>query len=332
LLRGERFARSVEMENESGARPAVEREECIKWANVLDTLGVFPGEHKQDDAVVAAGLSLARACVHRDAQWLVAHFSPDEVVTRERLKDAMRAEAVSDPRAMFLARDPREGYVGDQLERAARMGYAPAQAMVSFFTDKDRLARAVASAEKGDRLGMYQLASCYWRGAVCTKDTAKALELWREAANLGCVYAAYYLGHFAFGPQDWERFYWWGVAAAPIYGSPVFDAIVSALPSFEDGENARCLHAIAPGIRARLALVHVEATSHPGVAKAAQRVVELHSAMTGRAREALACWSVVGRRLGLVKDVRMVVAKMAWEEAWHWRAGGGERSAPENAP
>jgi hypothetical protein len=48
------------------------------------------------------------------------------------------------------------------------------------------------------------------------------------------------------------------------------------------------------------------------------RVGELHAAMLGRARRAIDCWSVAALRCGVVKDVRVMIAKMAWAEAWRW--------------
>jgi hypothetical protein len=53
-----------------------------------------------------------------------------------------------------------------------------------------------------------------------------------------------------------------------------------------------------------------------------RRIVELYEgreAMMRRAREALACWSVVGRRLGVVRDIRIKIARPAWEEVELWR-------------
>jgi hypothetical protein len=47
-----------------------------------------------------------------------------------------------------------------------------------------------------------------------------------------------------------------------------------------------------------------------------ERVIELHAAMLGRARRAIDCWSMAGWRLRVVKDMRVVIAKMAWEEVW----------------
>jgi hypothetical protein len=47
-------------------------------------------------------------------------------------------------------------------------------------------------------------------------------------------------------------------------------------------------------------------------------VLELHEAMLRRAREAIDCWSVAARRCGVAKDMRLVIARLAWQEVWRW--------------
>jgi hypothetical protein len=44
----------------------------------------------------------------------------------------------------------------------------------------------------------------------------------------------------------------------------------------------------------------------------------LHDAMMGRARRAICCWSMAGQRLRVVKDMRVMIAKMLWKGAWQW--------------
>jgi hypothetical protein len=39
--------------------------------------------------------------------------------------------------------------------------------------------------------------------------------------------------------------------------------------------------------------------------------------MLDHAKEAIGCWSMAGRRRGVVKDIRVMIAKMAWEP-WLW--------------
>jgi hypothetical protein len=86
------------------------------------------------------------------------------------------------------------------------------------------------------------------------------------------------------------------------------------------------LHTIAPVLRAN---DDIEARRAFGSRNAMceirkfGRVIELHNAMLGRARAAIDCWSTVARRRGVVKDMRVTIAKMAWEEVWRW----GEKDA-----
>jgi hypothetical protein len=50
------------------------------------------------------------------------------------------------------------------------------------------------------------------------------------------------------------------------------------------------------------------------------RLLELYDAMLLCAKESIVCWSIVGLRCGLVKDVRVLIGKLAWQEAWRWSA------------
>jgi hypothetical protein len=56
--------------------------------------------------------------------------------------------------------------------------------------------------------------------------------------------------------------------------------------------------------------------------KGIRRILVLHDEMLGRARRAIDCWSMAARRCGVVKDMRVIIAKMAWEEAWRWGESG----------
>jgi TPR repeat protein len=75
-----------------------------------------------------------------------------------------------------------------QLERAAEMGYAPAQAhlaMSAGFAREAALAFSCAqtAAAAGNRAGIFQLADCFDIGRGCNVDKARALELLRSAAE-----------------------------------------------------------------------------------------------------------------------------------------------------
>jgi hypothetical protein len=88
------------------------------------------------------------------------------------------------------------------------------------------------------------------------------------------------------------------------------------------------LHIVAPVIRANLNIAKQKVFGYLIAASEVellQQVIELHDAMIGRARRAIDCWSMAGRRCGVVKDMRLMISKMAWEEAWQW----GEKDSVE---
>jgi hypothetical protein len=150
----------------------------------------------------------------------------------------------------------------------------------------------------------------------------RAIDLFKEAAVLGEVPSMYSYGELAFVELDWERFYWWGRAATRRVCDHVFRGVVlDLLPSFEKGEHGRILHTVAPVIERNLDIDEEDLFGKAVDVKAIEnfeRVIELHAGMLGRAKAAIACWSMAARRLGVVKDMRVMIGKMAWEEAWMW--------------
>jgi hypothetical protein len=59
-------------------------------------------------------------------------------------------------------------------------------------------------------------------------------------------------------------------------------------------------------------------------------VLALYDLMLSRARQAIQCWSMAGRRLAVAKDIQVLIAKMMWEEAWRWGEWGADAEC-ENA-
>ena len=52
--------------------------------------------------------------------------------------------------------------------------------------------------------------------------------------------------------------------------------------------------------------------------RAAQLCVELHDEWIGFAKLAIQTWLLIGRRLSVVKDVRLLIARMLRDEPWAW--------------
>jgi hypothetical protein len=295
---------------------SADKAESSKWWDALDAFG-----NASVDRELEAAMQMARECRHPDAQWLGALFPPGVAVTRECMRTVLQEQG-EDSRALFLlwSLGKRNKSL---LRRAADAGYAPAQArMCGRDAGADvRFSLAQLAAQTGDRNGLFELGQCYRSGVGCAKDMANANELFRAAAESGFGLAQYVYGR-SLGHFDWERFYWLGCAATRGLEQHRFcDEILRLLPLFEKGEHARVLHTVGSVIRTNINVgsrfVFREPYSEDKMVKL-QQVVELSDGMLVRARRAVACWSVAGRRLGLAKDIRVMIAKMVWEEPWQW--------------
>ncbi len=153
---------------------------------------------------------MARECQHPDAKWLCSLFPIDAPLTRKGLLGVM-AEQGEDPRALFI----RSRLAKDNVmkQRAAELGYAPAQA--DWAHDCPVAAEQIVWAEKaraqGDLYGTYRLARLLLKGG---RDRDKAIALFGEAAEQGHVSAQFHFGKERFAEGDWQRYRWWGRAAA----------------------------------------------------------------------------------------------------------------------
>jgi hypothetical protein len=293
----------------------VDRAELIKWWDACDALANS----------VDKGLQMARECRHLDAQWLSSLFPPGTEVTQESVAEVLD-EQVDDPRAMFLSwRVFPLCY--DHLFDAAEQGYAQAQARLSAGTlGEDALMWAQASASEGDRAGLFELAECYWFARGCEADRSRAMELYEEAGNLGHAEAQHKRGEYGFAKHDWRRFLWLGRAAERGYRVNFVDTVVEPLPLFEQGKLGRVLHIVGPLVKRNLGVewgyFRSDWIAEEDATQLA-RVIQLHDAMLDRARRAIACFGLVARRLGVAKDIRVLIGKMVWDEPWRW----GEQKA-----
>ncbi len=120
-----------------------------------------------------------------------------------------------DPRALFI----RFCLSGDEMvsmRRAVELGYAPAKSMFAMYCSDavEGFAWAEDAAAQGDRQGLFLVGWGLWNGRGCTKDRTRAVTLWKEAAELEHRDAQFYFGELAYSAGDWQRYHWWGRAAA----------------------------------------------------------------------------------------------------------------------
>jgi hypothetical protein len=279
--------------------PVSDTAEQIKWWDALD---VLLGSWRK--VKIAKGLQMARECRHPDAQWLASLFPAHGDVPTQHDMTVVMLQQGPDPRDMHLAAKLRNLDSVALLRHAAARGYAPSQAL-------------------------YRLSFCFREGRGCVKNLGRAVKLLRESALLEFPPARVHYGS-TFGELDWERYLWHGKAAKHGYNYPFRMALLRLLPLFEKRENGRVLFTVGPLIKANLSVakcrVFGERFEVDWMEKF-QRVTALYGTMIGRARAAIACWSSVGRRCGVVKDIRVVIAKMAWGEVWRWGEVDAEKRA-----
>ena len=324
---------------------ATDTTERIKWWDVLDKLlgcrtfwllNVVE-EEQQFSRQLEQALQMARECRHEDAQWLSALFPPGTPLTSQHVLDVLRAQG-DDPRALFVMWTVQvvEEEVFALVERAAALGYAPAQAAVSAALVSEAvesLEWATKAASQGDRRGLYLLAERVMWGRGCARDNHRALELFEEAAELGQPEAQVRYGRLRFPELDWRRYRWWCRAA--VRGCEAVSLCKTAvwfLRFFEEGRMGRVLFEVAPVIRLHLDLPNERAfgkMQNESDLEKLQRVVALHEARCDLCRCAIDCWTAVARRRGVVKDIRVVIARMLWEQRWLWGEAKEEEEEEE---
>lgn len=289
--------------------------ELVQWWDLLNEIS------KSSPEQLNGTLQKARECTHKDAQWLVSLFLAGDEVTSEGLLEALRAQG-DDPRAMHLLwlLDAEEVEGTGRLDtlllrKAAEMGYAPAQAdlAIEVGEDEEQMAWTEKAAAQGHRDGLFQLAEFFDYGV---EEQSKAVALYKQAAGLGHAAAQHQYGKLAYSELQWERYWWWSRAAQRGFGVyELCNAAIEFLPAFEAGRLGRILFESAVGVKVYLSQgKRGDGKRTPTL----QRVLGLYDARCAVAEHAIECWIVAGRRLGVAKDIRMIIAKMAWEERWRW--------------
>ncbi len=295
-----------------------DKAEEIKWRDALDLITQRGG--------FARGLRMARECSHPNAQWLSSLFPGDADVAMDELLCVMKEQG-DDMRALYIRGKLHDVDFEALLQRAAELGYAPAQMVWSKHALPDeKLVWAEKSAAQGDRDGLLQFGRVLRE--MGQKDRGEALI--REAAELGHPWAQYLTGE-SFGENDWRRYRWWGLAAARKRLDVIFVLRVSVkeqLQRFEQsGCTGRVVFELGCVFRGQIDVEQLKIFgnfSEQGEVEAARRCMELHDAWCAAAKAASECWIGVARMLGVVKEIRFVIARMIRAEPWVWSKVGVE--------
>ncbi len=294
------------------------KNERIKWWDALDAITSCAVPLNVTD-----GVRLARECQHPDAQWLCSLFpGRDEVVTKEQMKTVMESQG-EDPRALRICGELSSDEVPLPIKRAAELGYAPAQVSWSNYCEKVQQLLWLQKAWLRGSDSVYLLGYCLWSGDGCERDRTRAIALWKDAAELGYRDAQFDYGREAFSEEEWQRYRWWGLAAARGRVSAigaVREAAALQIVLREKGTwSGRIVLELGAAFKG---LVEVprktvfRSRSSDDALQAALQCIELHDMWLAEAKTAFQTWNGIGRRLKVAKDICLLIARLLWAEPW----------------
>ena len=291
----------------------VDREEEIRALAAAD---VFLGLNFKSQNL-CEGLQLARSCRHELAQWLVSVFPDRPPATPTEAKAVLLAAAEAGPRGRALCFAALVGPPDAALVRkAAAAGDAQAQGWLAGATVGPEAALwAARSSAQGHRAGLFAAGAQAW--ARAPGESEEARRLFRAAAERGYVRGMYEHGRLC--AADWERFRWWGRAAAQGLQSARQRLAEEAPGQLRlwsgDARRARAVYELGAALAGDRA---AEAGCGDAQREAAAHCVALYRAWTQEARDALWCWMLVARRIRVVRDVARLIAQLAWSDREVW--------------
>jgi hypothetical protein len=130
-----------------------------------------------------------------------------------------------------------------------------------------------------------------------------------------------------FAADDWRRYQWLGMALQRgdsfydhSHHVALHDLMQDAhlfVPEFDSGQcSVRIIFEL--GAALRHADKREETRQRVRNRPLVKRCVELHTRWVALAKGAIECWIAVARRLGVAKDVRRLVAELAWKDQAAW--------------
>ncbi len=287
----------------------------IDWLEARDT---FLG-HNRHTKDLSLGLKLAANCSHPDAQWLTEVFAGHECLSSdEEAREILQRNGGNDLRSIcFAALLHRKNH--QEIKVASDRGNAFAQAIrASDKTGKESFELAKKSAFEGnERDGWSWLGYCYEIANGCDDDVNMAIHFHEIAAKMGSIASMLGLGYLL--PQfSAQRWFWLGTAA--LRGSHnTLISNVGKLTSFKGWPEMHpgAFYQIGRAFEATFVArkrqpILFGSVVQANVMKRVEEAVTFYQARVAL-RKSIDTWTMSARRFGMVKDMRLMVAKMVWD-------------------
>jgi hypothetical protein len=165
---------------------------------------------------------------------------------------------------------------------------------------------------------------------TCERDPTAALALYRRAAELGDPKAQHAYGELAYGGDDWQRYRWWGKAFSRgnvMASQSLLHSVVPLLQRLP--ESSRLVFELGEAFEGRLG-DRDRGSREQYIA--AQRCVQRYQKWCAEAQSGIRCWLIVGKRLGVARDMRVLIARLVWEERAKWSKRAGQIASNRQLP
>ncbi len=163
-------------------------------------------------------------------------------------------------------------------------------------------------------------------GVGCETDNGKAVALFKRAAELGDATAQFLYCVDGFHKKEPGRYIWMCKAASNghLYARvKLANAAEQQLKLFAKGGSGRLVFAIGEAVKYVVGETGAQTTNESifgcDLLSILLQVGSLHDKWCERAKKAVWCWIWIAKTdLGILKDIRVLIANLIWEERASW--------------
>ncbi len=257
------------------------------------------------------GLAFARQCEHWDALFLVSLFPHGAPKYPEHAVAVFLARR-EDARCLCWAAVLMPEAEREPLKRSAEMGYSWGETFYGSTIIELNNPWHKKAAAQGEPVSISHVAF----SAKCKSHGEDLAEkLYREAASLGDEGAQENLGKYYCAKGSVEQYQW--MRRSAFQGCTIAEirnehTVKKQLRIYDEGGSGRVIFEIG------FTAAYCSFATDEDTERQLHRAELLYNEWCSCAKQRIRCWLWLSKRLGVVKDIRRLVAEMVWEERAEW--------------
>ncbi len=282
-----------------------EKQDAIEWFRIANIICGVNGERRRK----AYALTLAKKCNHPDAQWFVSfvHNHGGANVLMSMTSNMFLQHHNNDQRALYF------GYHSEAEHVAEEMGLDPTLYGKLKLVYRD-FSNTLQAAMQRNPYGYCEVASL-----IRKKHKLISRRLFREAADYG-VKGALFQYSETFKKHDINRYIYRADAAKKGCHLAIQEFCVNLSYYQDDLKRMFCIgyafnRDAGKYIETPFFYGQKIGEHHIGLAF---KAIAFYNGRIAIAKEAIKCWYIVGRRKRVVKDIRIMIAKVLWANRVSW--------------